>query len=40
MADVVYLVVLVAFLSACVAYVRGCERIIASADDDSQEATR
>ena len=36
MADVVYLVAIAAFLALCVAYVRGCERIIASADDDSQ----
>lgn len=35
MADVVYVLLPVAFLAVCVAYVRGCERVIASADDDS-----
>lgn len=38
MADVVYVVVTVAFLGLCVLYVRGCERIIASSDDDSEAA--
>lgn len=38
MADVIYVAVTVAFLGLCVLYVRGCERIIASSDDDSETA--
>ncbi len=39
MADVVFIALLVAFFAICVLYVRGCERIIASADDDSTTET-
>ena len=35
MADIVFIAVLLAFLGLCALYVRGCERLIASADDDS-----
>lgn len=37
MADLVFLATLVAFLGLCVLYVRGCERLIASSDDDTTE---
>ena len=37
MADVVFLATLVAFLALCVLYVRACERLIASSDDDTTE---
>ncbi len=41
MADIVFIAVLVGFLGLCALYVRGCERLIASADDDSMtEASR
>jgi hypothetical protein len=41
MADIVFIAVLFAFIGLCVLYVRGCERIIASANDDaSNEASR
>lgn len=33
MADVVFILIVVAFFALCVAYVRGCERLIAAADD-------
>jgi hypothetical protein len=35
MADIVFIALTLAFIGLCVLYVRGCERIIASADDDS-----
>lgn len=38
MADFVYLAIVIAFFGLCVLYVRGCERLIAPADDDSSEA--
>ena len=37
MADLVFVSTLVAFLTACVLYVRGCERLISSSDDDTSE---
>ena len=40
MADVAYIALTIAFLALCVLYVRGCERMIASSDDDSAEATK
>ena len=39
MADVVFIALTLAFLAICVLYVRGCERLIAGADDDIQEAS-
>ena len=38
MADVLYVALAAAFIGVCVLYVRGCERIIASSDDDSEVA--
>jgi hypothetical protein len=35
MADVVFIALAIAFFAICVLYVRGCDRIVASADDDS-----
>ena len=41
MADLVFIAVVLAFLVLCVLYVRGCERIIAGADDDTaKESSR
>jgi hypothetical protein len=41
MADIVFIAVTLAFFATCVLYVRGCDRIISSADDDSNaELTR
>jgi hypothetical protein len=39
MADIVFIAVLVTFMGLCALYVRGCERLIASADDDSVSET-
>jgi hypothetical protein len=35
MADLVFIGVLLAFLGLCALYVRGCERLIASASDEA-----
>jgi hypothetical protein len=35
MADIVFIALTMAFFAICVLYVRGCDRIISSADDDS-----
>lgn len=41
MADIAFIALALAFLGLCVLYVRGCERIIASAEEDAKpEATR
>jgi hypothetical protein len=34
-ADIVFLALTLAFFALCVLYVRACDRIIASADDDA-----
>ena len=35
MRDAVFLSIVVAFFALCVAYVRGCERLIGSASDET-----
>jgi hypothetical protein len=35
MADLIFIALTLAFFAICVLYVRGCDRIVASADDDS-----
>jgi hypothetical protein len=38
MADLLFIAIAAVFFGLCVLYVRGCERLIASADDDSAHA--
>lgn len=40
MADLVFIAALVAFLALCALYVRGCERLLGPADQDSSTEAR
>jgi hypothetical protein len=40
MADLAFIGVMAAFLAVCALYVRACDRVIASSDDDAQGAGR
>ncbi len=39
MADVAFVAVIIGFFALCVAFVRGCDRIVRSDDDESTVAT-
>ena len=38
MADVAFVAVIIGFFALCAAFVRGCDRIVRSDDDDSADA--